>query len=98
MCTSYDIVQRQGVCMMSILPHIHAISGCDCTSALFYVGKKTVMKVVASHGAEKFTALSALAEDGISVAVDAARSVVSLCYDSAGKHQQLHGDLSRLWT
>ena len=35
-----EIINRHGKDMMKILPQIHALSGCDTTSALYYIGKK----------------------------------------------------------
>lgn len=93
-----QIVEHRGSNLMSILPHIHALSGCDSTSAFFYIGKKTVMKTVFNHGIESFMSLSALGESNINAAVDAARIFVSTLYDTTGKYEPLHGDLNRLRT
>ena len=94
----HEIVKHQGENMMRILPHIHALSGCDSTSALFHIGKKTAYKIVASHGSEKFLNLSLLAEDDTTAAINASRTLISLWYDSIQKYESLHDDLNLLRT
>jgi 5'-3' exonuclease len=35
-----------------ILPAVHALTGCDTTSAIFGIGKKSVFKLIKSSSAE----------------------------------------------
>ena len=93
-----DIIKQHGEDMMRILPAIHALSGCDTTSALFYIGKKNAFKVVSNQGPKNFSNLSSLSENNIIKAEDAARALVSLWYDSAQKYKSLHGNLNQLRT
>ena len=93
-----DIIKQHGEDMMRILPAIHALSGCDTTSALFYIGKKNAFKVVSNQGPKNFSNLSSLSENNIIKAEDAARTLVSLWYDSAQKYKSLHGNLNQLRT
>ena len=93
-----EIIKRHGDDMMKILPAIHALSGCDTTSALFYIGKKNAFKVVSNHGPNFFSNLSSLSENDIIVAEDAARALVSLWHDSTQKYKSLHGNLNQLRT
>ena len=94
----HEIVKHHGENMMKILPHIHALSGCDSTSALFHIGKKTAFKIVLSHGPDNFSNLSSLAGNDITAAKDASRMLISLWYDSVQKYKSLHGDLNLLRT
>ena len=93
-----EIIKRHGDDMMKILPAIHALSGCDTTSALFYIGKKNAFKVVSNHGPKILSNSSSLSENYIIVAEDAAHALVSLWYDSAQKYKSLHGNLNQLRT
>ena len=91
-------MKHHGENMMKLLPHIHALSGCDSTSALFHIGKKTAFKIVLSHGPDNFSNLSSLAGNDITAAKDASRMLISLWYDSVQKYKSLHGDLNLLRT
>lgn len=93
-----EIINHHGDDMMRILPATHALSGCDTTSALFYIWKKNAFKIVSNHGPKKNSNLSSLSENKIIVAEDAARALVSLWYDSAQKNKSMHGNLNQLRT
>ena len=91
----HEIVKNHGD-NMRILPQIHALSGCDSTSALFHIRKKTAFKVVLSHGPEIFSNLYSLAENDSTAAVEASIALVSLWYDNTQKYKPSHGDLNSL--
>ena len=82
--------------LMSILPHIHALTGCDTTSAFFFLGKKTVLKTLNKIGAKNLQNLKSLGCNNTQEAVDASRQLVAALYDS--KYTSLHSDLNRLRT
>ena len=61
--------------------HVHALTSCDSTSGLFYIGKKSVMKEIQKQGADQFQDLQILAANDIDLAVDASRKLVAGLYD-----------------
>ena len=89
----HEIVKNHGD-NMRILPQIHALLGCDNTSALFHIGKKTAFKVVSSHSPANFSNLYSHAENDSTAAVDASRALLYLWYENtvqaiAWRSQQL---------
>jgi hypothetical protein len=79
-----------------ILPAAHALTGCDSVSSFFWIGKKTVFKVLITKGARLFSDLCFLSADDVGQATDAARKFVSTLYDQDGKLQKYHEDLNEL--
>jgi hypothetical protein len=60
------------------------ITGCDSTSSLFGIGKRTVFKVVKDNP-ENFRDLSIFADCDTDKSIDAARKLVCRLYDQKGK-------------
>ena len=56
----------------SILPAVHALTGCDSTSALFRIGKKSVFKAIYDHP-DDFSDLVTLNNEDDASALQAAR-------------------------
>lgn len=81
--------------LCNILPAAHAITGCDTTSSLFGIGKRTVFKVL-KDSPENFTDLSILADCDTDKSIDAARKLVCRLYDQKGKLKEDHVDLNKL--
>ena len=92
------IVKYHSDNMMRILPQIHALLGCNNTSALFHIGKKTAFKVVSIHITENFSNLYSLAENESTAALDASRALLCLWYDNTQKYKPSHGDFNSLRT
>ena len=57
---SMTFAWRSDLLLFSILPAVHAITGCDSVSSLFSIGKRTV-KTVSGENGEKFKDLSCMA-------------------------------------
>ena len=83
---------------MSILPQIHALSGCATTASPFYIGKKSVVKTVLKHGPVRFANLSSVSEIDIAAAVNASHALVALWYNPTEKFKHCHEDLNLLRT
>jgi hypothetical protein len=66
--------------LCSILPAAHAITGCDTTSSLFEIGKRTVFKVL-KDSPENFRDVSTLADCDTDQPTDAASKLVCRLYD-----------------
>ena len=94
----HEIIKYHGDNMMRILPQIHALLGCDNTSALFHIGKKTAFMVVSSYSPENFSNFYSPAENDSTAEVDASRASICLWYDNTQKYKPTHGDLNSLRT
>jgi hypothetical protein len=81
--------------LCNILPAAHAITGCDSTSSLFGIDKRTVFKVL-KDSPESFRYLSILADCDTDKSIDAARKLVCRLYDQKGKLKEDHVDLNKL--
>ena len=81
--------------LCNILPTAHAITGCDATSSLFGIGKRTVFKVL-KDSPENFRDLSILADCDTDKSIDASRKLVYRLYDQKGKLKEDHADLNKL--
>ena len=73
-----------------ILPAIHALTGCDSTSAFFGIGKKSVYTMVTDKGAHCFEALLFLGRQDEAVGIAAARKFIACLYDPKGKEISAH--------
>jgi hypothetical protein len=81
----------------NILPAAHAVTGCDTTSLLFGIGKRSVFKVL-KENPDNFKDLSNLADCDVDVSVTAARKLVIKLYDSRGKIKAEDKNLNKLRT
>ena len=71
----HDICRSHSPVFIKILPAIHALTGCDSTSAFFGIGKKSVYTMVTDKGAHCFEALLFLGGQDEAVGIAAARKV-----------------------
>ncbi|KAK3085631.1 hypothetical protein FSP39_006444 [Pinctada imbricata] len=78
-----------------ILPAVHALTGCDTTSAFYGVGKKSVYKL-AKESSKNLESLQNFAELETDRAVESARKLVSLLYDPKEKFKICHFNLNKL--
>ena len=79
----------------SILPAVHALTGCDSTSALFGIGKKSVFKAIYDHPDDFSDLLTLNSEDDAS-ALQAARKLTSALYDPKAKRTDAIQNLNNL--
>jgi hypothetical protein len=80
----HEICSTRSPVFTNILPAAHAVTGCDTTSLLFGIGKRSVFKVL-KENSDNFKDLSNLADCDVDVSVTAARKLVIQLYDSRGK-------------
>ncbi|CAG2224249.1 unnamed protein product [Mytilus edulis] len=84
--------------LANILPAVHALTGCDTTSAIFGFGKKTVFKLI-RKSPSKFTNLQNFDKIDFSTSLSAARELISSFYDPKDmkdKFASSHVDLNKL--
>ena len=79
----------------SILPAVHALTGCDSTSALFGIGKKSVFKAIYDHP-DDFSDLLTLNNEDDASALQAARKLTSALYDPKAKRTDAIQNLNNL--
>ncbi|CAG2210242.1 unnamed protein product [Mytilus edulis] len=79
----------------NILPAVHALTGCDTTSAIFGFGKKTVFKLIRKFPS-KFTNLQNFDTIDFSTSLSASRELISSLYDPKDKFASSHVDLNKL--
>ncbi|CAG2201714.1 unnamed protein product [Mytilus edulis] len=79
----------------NIIPAVHALTGCDTTSAIFGFGKKTVFKLI-RKSPSKFTNLQNFDKIDFSTSLSAARELISSLYDPEDKFASSHVDLNKL--
>ncbi len=72
----------------SILPVIHSLTGCDSTSAFYYIGKKSVFNVALDHCYELQDLVLILTEK----ATTAAYKLIALCSIQILSTLDTHGD------
>jgi hypothetical protein len=80
----HEICSTLNPVFTNILPAAHAVTGCDTTSSLFGIGKRSVFKVL-KENPDNFKDLSNLADCDVDVSVTAARRLVIKLHDSRGK-------------
>ncbi|CAC5356831.1 unnamed protein product [Mytilus coruscus] len=81
--------------LANILPAVHALTGCDSTSAIFGFGKKTVFKLI-RKSPSKFTNLQNFDKIDFFTSLSAARELISSLYDPKDKFASSHVDLNKL--
>ncbi|CAC5394474.1 unnamed protein product [Mytilus coruscus] len=79
--------------LAKILPAVHALTGCDTTSAIFGFGKKTVFKLI-RKSPSKFTNLQNFDKIDFSTSLSVARELISSLYDPKDKFVSSHVDLN----
>ena len=84
-----------GSVLCRVLPAAHALTGCDTTSSIFDVGKKTMYKVL-KDSQKEFVDLSQTACDDIETYVAVDRKFVARLYDPKARFACDHGDLNKL--
>jgi hypothetical protein len=91
----HDICNSIDPVICKILPAVHAVTGCDTTSSMFGIGKRTDFKVLKDRPSD-FIDLSSLADCDIYQSVYAARKLVPRQYDQKEKLKAGHVDLNKL--
>jgi hypothetical protein len=91
----HDLCKSLSAVLCRILPAAHALTGCDTTSAMFGIGKKSVYKLL-KESPDEFKDLCKLGDSDVETAVDASRKLVSNLYDQKGKSKKCHSDLNKL--
>ena len=91
----HDICNSIDPVTCKILPAVHAVTGCDTTSSMFGIGKRTVFKVLKDRPSD-FIDLSSLAHCDIDQSVNAARKLFARLYDQKEKFKDGHVDLNKL--
>ena len=84
-----------GSVLCRVLPAAYALTGCDTTSSIFGVGKKTMYKVL-KDSQKEFVDLSQTACDDIETSVAVDRKFVARLYDPKARFACDHGDLNKL--
>jgi len=80
----HDLCSSLSNITCQILPSLHALTGCDTTSAFFRIGKKSVYKILKTSPEELSDAVS-LTNADLETTLNAARHALSLLYDLKGK-------------
>ena len=78
-----------------VLPAVHALSGCDTTSSLFGIGKKSVFKVL-KEAAFDFSDLYNLGDSDTETAISCSRRFVARLYDQKKNYASCHQDINKL--
>jgi len=91
----HELYRYTGVSVCSLLPAVHALTGCDTTSSFFGIGKKSVYKLLLSKP-EQFLSLTSLSAGDQESAIDGGRKFVASLYDPKGKFKDSHCDLNKL--
>lgn len=91
-----EICKSLGPSFCTILPAVHALTGCDSTSALFGIGKKSVLKTVQDIGPDAFLDLSELYRNDDQEALRAGRKFIAALYDPKQKTGRYHRSLNDL--
>ena len=80
----HDLCKSLSAVLCRILPAAHALTGCDTTSAMYGIGKKSVYKLL-KESPDEFKDLCKLGDSDVETAVDASRKLVSNLHDQRGK-------------
>ena len=91
----HSICHATSPTLCQILPAAHALTGCDSTSAMFGIGKRSVFKII-HENAEKFSELTALNSQDDIAAISAARKLTLSLYDPKEKSANSSTDLNQL--
>ncbi|CAG2197091.1 unnamed protein product [Mytilus edulis] len=81
--------------LANIIPAVHALTGCDTTSAIFGFGKKTVFKLI-GKSPSKFKNLQNFDTIDFSTSLSVARELISSLHDPEDKFASSHVDLNKL--
>ncbi|MEW8119932.1 MAG: hypothetical protein AB2792_22450, partial [Candidatus Thiodiazotropha sp.] len=92
----HSISKSLGPLFCLVLPAIHALTGCDSTSALFGIGKKSVLKMIQDIGIGEFADLSELYGNDEQGALRAGRKLIASLYDPKHKAGKYHSSLNDL--
>ncbi len=92
----HELCQANSSIFLKILPAIHAITGCDSSPSFYRVGKKTVVNVVNTYGADHFKELAHFGSRDLESDLTSARQLVAALYDPKQKHHLLHSSLTSL--
>ena len=86
--------------LCALLPALHALTGCDSTSAFFNIGKTTMMNVVSKSDIDDLQNLVILGgtDTRVEAAVEVSRQFVAKLYDPKGKEKRNHQNLNKLRT
>ena len=74
----HDLCSSLSSIICEILPAVHALTGCDTTSAIFGIGKQSVFKLINSSSAELLDH-SQLKDPDLESSICVARKVVQSC-------------------
>ena len=74
----HDLCSSLSSIICEILPAVHALTGCDTTSAIFGIGKQSVFKLINSSSAE-LSDLSQLKDPDLESSICVARKFVQSC-------------------
>ncbi|CAC5359891.1 unnamed protein product [Mytilus coruscus] len=78
-----------------VLPAVHALSGCDTTSSLFGICKKSVYKVL-KDAVLDFSDLDNLGDSDRETAISCSRRFVARLYDQKKNYASCHQDINKL--
>ena len=90
----HEVCAGLGVERCTVLPAVHALTGCDSVSALFSIGKKTAMNQVRSMTPDDLRPLQSIGTDDEQESLMASRTLVACLYDSKKKYGKYHQDLN----
>ncbi len=91
----HEICRNLSPTVCKILPAAHALTGSDTTSALYYIGKKTMFSVIQKNPVE-YAGLESMGTDEVDKAMKAARKLMANLYDPKRREEKSHGDLNKL--
>ena len=83
----HEICSAIGSPVCEILPAVHAITGCYTISSLYFMGKKSVMKLVSAK-CHEFQDMRALGGESEEFAIQAARKLIVALYDPKEKYRK----------
>ncbi|CAG2233318.1 unnamed protein product [Mytilus edulis] len=91
----HDLCSSLSNITCKILPSAHALTGCDTTSSIFGIGKKSVYKLLKTSS-EDLSDLMQLAQSDLDVSISASRKLVARLYDPKGKYKSCQNNLNKL--
>ena len=80
------IAEAVGKEFCSVLPAAHAITGCDTTSSIFKLGKRTAYTILLKHE-DTLKPLTKFHSPDVDAGLEAARKLVLLMYEKGMKHK-----------
>jgi hypothetical protein len=91
-----NIATSIGPDVCSVLPAVHALTGCDSVSHFSGVGKKTELQLVRKTSSTDRTCIQTLSGDDEDAALNASRPYVAALYDPKSKCTGMHSPLNKL--